>query len=430
MTAGGFSGAYRAYMLTVLTLVYVMNGVDRSVMWVMLEPIKHEFTLSDTQLGWLSGFAFGVVYGLVAIPVAVLADRTMRTRIIAAAVGLWSAMTMLCGTASSFWMLFLARMGVGAAESAAPPASLSVISDLYDRRTRATAIAIYMSATMVALVLTFALGGWVAQRFGWRAAFFAAGVPGLVLGLLVWLTFREPPRGLSEEGARETAPVPFLTTCRFLVARPAICWMLLALTITALVSVGYSTFMVSFLIRSHGLSLAQAGFLVAYGHLLAAVGIVLMGVLADRLGQRDPRWRVWVPGIACIAGLPASLLLAFTPTVAGVFVALPVVSVIGAGTAAPVYAVLQEQVQLRMRATTMSFVYLLQNLIGIGFGAVLLGALSDAFEPAVGHDSLRYAIPAASGLFAAAAMCYAFAARTMSAPNRVRAQPHPVAGGT
>jgi MFS family permease len=160
MTPGApppFSARYRAYSLGLLTLIYTFSGFDRSVMWIMLEPIKLEFRLTDTELGWLSGFAFAAIYAMVGIPLGVLADRTVRVRMIAIAASIWSLATLLCGFAGSFWSLVLARMAVGAAESAAPPASVSVISDLYPRDARATATSIYLSATAIALVAAFAL---------------------------------------------------------------------------------------------------------------------------------------------------------------------------------------------------------------------------------------------------------------------------------
>ncbi|MGO9512685.1 MAG: MFS transporter [Steroidobacteraceae bacterium] len=155
----------------------------------MLEPIKHDLRLTDTELGALSGFAFGVFYAIAGIPIGILADRIERRRIIALAVGVWSLMTASCGLTTSFWQLFAARVAVGAAESGGPPASISLITDLYTRRSRASAIALYMSGSSVALVLAYAMGSWVASRWGWRAGFLAAGVPGLILALLVWATF-------------------------------------------------------------------------------------------------------------------------------------------------------------------------------------------------------------------------------------------------
>jgi len=252
-------------------------------MWVVLEPLKHDLRLTDTELGALSGFAFGVFYAIAGIPIGILADRIERRRIIALAVGIWSVMTASCGLTTSFWQLFAARVAVGAAESGGPPASISLITDLYTRRARASAIALYMSGSSVALVLTYAMGSWVASRWGWRAGFLAAGLPGLLLALLVWTTFREPPRGGTDGAPVETRPAAFSATLRLLIVKVPIRWMLGALTSTSVAAVGLSTFMLSFLIRSHHMTLTRAGSLIALGHVFSAVTIAIVGRIADRL---------------------------------------------------------------------------------------------------------------------------------------------------
>ncbi len=419
LAALAFSPAYRGYMLLVLTITYVFNGVDRSIMWVMLEPMKAELGLTDTQLGWLSGFAFGAVYGLVGIPIGLLADRTSRKRIVAAAIGIWSAMTIACGLAMNFWQLFFARIAVGAAESGAPPASLSLIADLYPRDKRASAIGIYMCATSVALVLTFGAGGWIAEHYGWRAGFWFAGIPGLILAALIWLTFREPPRGMSDPGMSNPAPpatadaVTLRQTLRVLRSRPSGPWMLLAFTLSALTGVGLSTFMSSFLIRSHQVSLAQAGLMIALAYTASALGIPLIGRLTDRLARRDARWNAWLPAVLCILCTPITLLLVTSPSVWVVGLLLCALNTCMSAQAVPVYATLQNLVEPRMRSTTLSIAYVLTNLVAVGFGAVIVGALSDALAPRFATAALSYALGLASLFFIIGLGSYLLAVRTI-----------------
>lgn len=419
------------YMLAVLFLIYVFNGVDRSIMWVVLEPIKHDLQLTDTQLGALSGFAFGVFYALAGIPIGILADRTERRRIIALAVGIWSVMTASCGFASSFWQLFGARVAVGAAESGAPPASISLISDLFPRRSRATAIALYMSGSSIAMVLTYAMGSWVASRWGWRAGFLVAGVPGLVLALLVWTTFREPLRGAADgaaadvkvvdDGVVEAVPASFRDTLQRMRAIAPVRWMLGALTATSVASVGLSTFMLSFLIRSHHLSLTGAGALIALGHVFSALTIAIVGRIADRLSIRDERWTVWLPAVIAGVGMPLTLVLTLTDAPLVVYCSLPLVSAIAGSQYGPVFAFLQNQMRPSMRATTMSIAYVIQNLVGIGLGSLLVGILSDGLRAGSGANSLRYAMACISVMYTVAAVCYLRAARTLNAAQTLRA---------
>jgi len=408
MAAQPIPKGLRTYMLTVLTLIYVINGVDRSVMWVVLEPIKRELVLTDTELGALSGFAFGVFYALAGIPLGMLADRVQRRRVIALAVGVWSAMTASCGLAGSFWQLFMARVAVGAAESGAPPASISLITDLYPKKSRSGAIAVYMSGSSLALVLTYAMGSWIASRFGWRAGFYAAGIPGVLLALLVWTTFREPARGGADavQPAARESPAGLGATLRLLASIPPVRWMFCAMTSTSVAAVGLSTFMMSFLLRSHHMTLAQAGMLIALGHVFAACAITAVGRLADRLILRDERWNLRLPALIACLGLPLTLVLTLLDSPLAVYVALPLVSAVPGSQYGPVYSFLQNQVRPTMRATTMSLAYVIQNLLGIGLGSLVVGVVSDRLKASQGDDSLRYAMALAGILYLVAALCY------------------------
>ncbi len=193
-----FSPKYRNYALGILFLGYVVNFVDRSILAILLEPIKHDLELSDSQLGLLGGLAFAIFYSTLGIPIAALADRWSRVKILSISMVIWSAMTAVCGLATSFMMLLFTRIGVGIGEAGASPPSHSLISDYFPIETRATALSIYALGIPFGSMVGNFVGGYGAAELGWRTTFFIVGIPGIFVALLVWFTLREPPRGMSE----------------------------------------------------------------------------------------------------------------------------------------------------------------------------------------------------------------------------------------
>ena len=199
-----FSSNYRNYALFILLLGYIVNFVDRSILAILLEPIKQDLDLNDTQLGFLGGLAFALFYSTLGIPIAALADRWSRTKVLSIAIVVWSGMTALCGLAGSFWHLLIARIGVGVGEAGASPPSHSLISDYFPLDKRATALSIYALGIPIGSMIGYGLGGWSADNFGWRNTFFLVGLPGIAVAALLFFTLREPPRGLSEVKDAET----------------------------------------------------------------------------------------------------------------------------------------------------------------------------------------------------------------------------------
>src|SRR5580692_11913299 len=189
----------RYYLLALLTAIYALNFLDRTIFNVLIEPIKKEFSLSDTAMGLLAGFGFVLFYSLLGIPIARLADRLNRRNIVAAAFAFWSTMTFFCGMAQSVTTLALARIGVGLGESAGTPASQSILADLFSKNERPRALGIYAIGTYLGVFLGYFIGGWVNQHYGWRMAFFSAGLPGIALAAVMWLTVSEPKRGAMAE---------------------------------------------------------------------------------------------------------------------------------------------------------------------------------------------------------------------------------------
>jgi len=217
----------RYYALALLTIVYALNFLDRTIFNVLIEPIKKEFALSDTIMGLLAGFGFVVFYALCGIPIARIADRVNRRNIVAIAFAFWSAMTCLCGMAQNVTMMTLARMGVGAGESAGTPASQSIIADLFSKNERPRALGIYAIGTYLGVFLGYFIGGYVNQHYGWRAAFFAAGLPGIALAAVLWLTVSEPKRGAQSE---TFTAEPLGPTLRFLFSQQSFLIVLIGLS--------------------------------------------------------------------------------------------------------------------------------------------------------------------------------------------------------
>ncbi|MDP1555043.1 MAG: MFS transporter, partial [Hyphomonas sp.] len=216
----------RAWVLAVLTLTYTFNHVDRQILVILLEPIKAEFGLSDGQVGWLTGLSFAAFYATLGIPVAMWADRGNRRNIISIALGIWSAMTALSGLAQNFWHLLLARMGVGIGEAGGTPPATSMIADLYPPQERAMALGVYTSGIGLGIMAGFALGGYIYELYGWRTAFFAAGVPGLILALIVRFGIKEPVRGLADQ-RKDEGPAPSLgETLKFIFSQSSYLWLL------------------------------------------------------------------------------------------------------------------------------------------------------------------------------------------------------------
>jgi predicted MFS family arabinose efflux permease len=247
----------RLWVLMVLTLVYTFNHVDRQILVILLEPIKTELGLKDSQLGMLTGIAFAAFYATLGIPVAMWADRGNRRNIIALALTVWSGMTALSGLSQSYWQLLVARMGVGVGEAGGTPPATSMIADLYPPQERATALGVYTTGIGLGVMLGFALGGLVYEAYGWRMAFFVAGVPGLLLALLVRFTIREPLRGHSE-ARQDDRPAPSLKeTLRFIMGQTSYLWLLAGCLLICISANAFLVFTSSHLQRTYGLSPGQ-----------------------------------------------------------------------------------------------------------------------------------------------------------------------------
>lgn len=394
MTAAA-SSRYPYYALFVLTAVNAVAYLDRQITAVLLQPIKLELHLTDTQLGVLSGVTFALFYATMGVPIAMLADRTHRRNIVAGALTLFSAMTMACGLAANFWQLALARVFVGVGEGGTGPPIHSIIADLFPVSRRATAVAVYGVGINVGILLGFLIGGWVAQIYGWRAAFLVAGAPGLVLAAVVFLTIREPVRGASDgaSATSATAAPPLLQTVRRLFSRASYRHLVIGGTLYSLAAFALLTWSAAFFARTHGMRPGEIGTVMALLlGIVGAAGTFSSGWTADRLGRRDARWIMWAPGVALLifgAGASAAL-LAPEKSLALLLFAIPAFVV--SAHVGPCSATTQTLAPLRMRVTSSALFMFAVNLVGMAGGALVVGVLSDLYAPRFGDDALRYAI--------------------------------------
>jgi predicted MFS family arabinose efflux permease len=390
---GVFSPAARQYALGVLVVVYTFNFIDRQILSILIQPIKDELGLSDGQLGLLAGFAFALFYATLGIPIARFADRGNRRNLIALALAVWSGMTALSGLAQNFWHLLVARIGVGVGEAGCSPPAHSMIADYYPASQRSTALGIYSLGIPVGIMFGFFAGGWMNEFFGWRAAFFVVGIPGILLAVLVRFSVREPVRGMSEGRIISGAQPTMMDTFRYLSQKRTFRHLAFGGALTAFVGYSVVTWIPAFLIRSHGMGTGEIGtWLGLILGIPGGIGIALGGYLADRAGARDARWYLWIVSVSLLVALPFGLgvYLAASPYVALLLLVLPVA--LGNFYQATTFAQTQGLVTLRMRAVAAAVLLFILNIIGLGLGPYLTGYLSDQLQPRFGDESLRWSL--------------------------------------
>ena len=384
----------RTLTLVLLTLTYFFSYMDRQILSILLEPIRADLKLSDTQLGLLSGLAFAIFYATLGIPVARLADRGNRRNIVAISLAVWSFFTAVCGLAQNFVQLLLARIGVGVGEAGSSPPSHSMIADLYPPDRRAGAMAIYTSGVVLGGGFGTMIGGYLAYEYGWRVAIMAIGLPGIALAVIVRLFVVEPPRGMSEpERPRSTEQPPLMDGFRTIWAEPAARHLVAAVTLTSLIGYALAAFGPAFYMRSFGLDVRSVGLIL--GPLVAIVGTfsgVVGGIIADRWARkRGLHVQAWLVAILKTIALPFLIAMYLAPSV---WIAIPVyaVSVLFASSyLGPTFALLQGLAPIRLRAMWAAITLLVINLVGLGLGPTAIGAISDALRPTFGEESLRYA---------------------------------------
>lgn len=415
-----YSAWYLRYVLVLAFLVMVVSMMDRYVVSILVEQIKADLQLTDTQLGWLVGPAFVVVHVLFQLPLARLADYTNRRNMIALAMTLWSLCTMAAGLAKNFPVLLMTRMGVGITEAGCSPPMASLLSDYFDAERRGRAMSIFTLGGVAGIGVGMLLGGIVGQQYGWRTAMIIAGVPGVLLALLFFLTVREPPRGGTGAGGPESRP-PMKEVLRTLFSKPSFIWLIVGASFLNVVALGRGVWEPAFLMRVYEMEQATAGityFLI--GPIPAMAGAVAGGLLADYLRRRDLRWSMWLPAAAMLVTFPLSAAFLLWP-VSHTLLGLPVgflFSVLGsvaAGMASPAtIATGQNLSPPAMRAMTHALWTIASNLVGMGLGPLLVGVLSDRMTPDYGDEAIRYALVIVSAMAVLAALAFYRGARTVS----------------
>ena len=383
----------RRYAMVILAVVYMFNFVDRQILGILLPQIRDEFGTSDAYLGFLSGTAFALFYVTLGVPIAQYADRCNRRNLIAASVALWSAMTAVSGLAANIWHLTAARIGVGIGEAGCSPPAHSMIADYYPPEKRSTAMGFYTLGISAGIMTAYLAGGWVAQNIGWRAAFFVVGIPGLLLAAIVRFTLVEPRRGASEDRTISGQRPRLSEVVRFLAARRSFIHMAIAAGLSSFVGYSVIGFLPSFMVRSFDMELAALGrWLGLILGISGGAGFFFGGFFADRLGRGSHRSALnYIAATMLVsAALLSMMFMAKTSAMALLLFILP------AATTnvylAPVLAQAQSLVALRMRATTSALVLLIINVIGLGFGPLITGSLSDFLEPRFAEESMRYSL--------------------------------------
>jgi MFS family permease len=409
-----YSPGYRNTVLWLLVAAYTFNFIDRTIISTIATAIKADLKLTDQQLGWLTGLSFALLYTTLGIPLARLAERKSRVNIIAIAIVVWSAFTALCGTATSYVQLLLYRVGVGVGEAGLSPPAHSLISDYFEPKKRASALSIYSFGIPLGTMFGAMAGGWIAENLSWQAAFMAVGLPGILVAIAIKLIVKEPPRGwadrqpgadgaLTEEPAgalgREASeagaptdlpaatpagpPPSILSVAKRLFGTWGMFHMAAGITVASFAGYGTGNYAPAYFIREFGLGLAVVGMAIG---LIAGIsngaGTLLGGYLTDFASKRSVRWYALVPAIGLIAATPLYI-LAYTQDdyrIAWAILLLP--GILHYTYLGPTFGVVQNVMDVRMRATAVAVLFFVLNLIALGFGPPFTGWCIDQFARA------------------------------------------------
>lgn len=407
--------SYRWYVLTLLTIVTTFTYLDHHLIVILQESIKAEMGFSDAQLGLVTGFAFALSFTIFSIPVAHLADQYSRKNIISIALATWSGITAFTGFAGNFWQMFLARFGVGLGETGSAPPALSMISDYFPKEERGRAFAIRSMGIYFGLLLGFLVGGLIEEAYGWRTAFFVVGTPGVLFALIFYYTIKEPLRGRLDpdrKELKERASIKEVLQATW--KKKTLVFMTIGAGLHVLVGAAFAAWMAPFFARIHGMGTAEIGMWLAFAiGVCGAFGTFLGGYLGDKMGQKDVRWFLWIPIISFALSFPFAIGVLFSEDklTALLFYLMP--NVLYAFYIGPAYTILQDLVEVRMRATANGIFLTFVTLCGTGMGPFLAGYLSDVFAPSYGVDSLRWALLAIGSLEWAAILFLLLATRSL-----------------
>jgi MFS family permease len=391
-----YTPGYRALVLLLLLAAYTVNFIDRTIIAIVGPAIRAELGLTSTQIGMLGGLYFALLYTLLGIPIARLAERMNRVNILTVSLVVWSAFTALCGAAGNFLVLALCRFGVGIGEAGCSPPAHSLISDYFEPRRRASAMAVYGLGVPLGIMFGAAAGGWLAQTLGWRAAFVVIGLPGIVLAVVFKLLVREPPRGQADREARlaaglpaaaEAPPVPLSlghelreigAVVRALFGKWPVFHMAIGITLVSFGLYGSNQFTPQYFIAAFGLDLTTVGLVIGLiSGVSAGVGTLAGGFIADRLARISPAWYALTPAIGLAICTPIYILAFVQPswhTAALILLAPGLFQYTYLG---PTFGVIQNSVDVRRRATATAVLFFFLNLIALGGGPPFTGWVID-----------------------------------------------------
>ena len=386
------STSRRNVTLGLMFLVGILSYVDRQIFTLFQDDIKMELGLDDSQLGLLTGISFALFYTIAAFPIARYADRGDRRMTVAVCVIIWSLATALCGFAQNFWQMILARIGLAAGEAGAGPASNSLLTDIFPPERRTLVISTGLAASSIGLAGGLALGGWLSTFYGWRTVFLILGLPGVFLGLLVWLLSAEPRRGKSDLVAapKQSSIREVLGT---MWSNTSLRWVGLLLTMVPITGFALIIWGASFFQRVHGMTKAETGFWL--GGAMAAglvIGNFLAGWVGDKYGKANPGFNGWFAGLGLLVAFPFALAFSFTPNpyvALGCFVVVKFMMTLHLG---PIISLCFAQVPLSMRAMMSATIYMFIGLAGTGIGGTLAGYVSQLYMPTYGDKSLQPAL--------------------------------------
>lgn len=402
-------------MLILFSLMHVVYALDRAMPSILAEPVKRDFALSDSQLGLFLGLSYGLSFGIASLFAGPIVDRTNRVRMFALLAFVWCLATTLCGLATGFVMLLLLRLVIGAAEAGSSPAAFSIMSDRFPAHQRGMAIGFYKIGSPMGIVAAGLIGTYIAAEYGWRTAFFVAGLPGCLLAVIVWRWVPEPERGRLDPKTTRVAPQSLSSIALHVYRAPGSFLLILGIVLVVFGCSGVSAFAVAYLQRVHHLTLAQAS---GYFSLATSVGIIsplLLGLMNDRLARlglhRALNFSAAVALAVTLAG--TVMLLSDSPAIA--VAGLVVWQAISVGTTAPNYAALLSVTPAAMRGTVSALLLLGVNMIGVGSAPSFVGVLSDWLG---GGTAVRYAMLIDLAFCLPAMICFVVAGRQIAAGSR------------
>ena len=419
------------YTLALLTMMSALAFMDRQILSVLIQPVKLEFGLSDLQIGLVTGLGFAFTFSLLGVPLGRLADRRDRRSLIAWCRGIGGLLGALGGASMGFWSLMLSRAGGALSDAGGTPASMSMLADLYPPAQRSRAMSVISTGGSLGALMALVLGSWLAARYGWRITMVVAGSGSLLLALLLHWSVREPLRVVTAHavhaaqtatGARQSGAVAAIWS------QPITRWLIVGAAFTLLAAYSFGTWNIALMVRHHGMSLQQAGWISGAAALTSVMGGLTSGALTDRLARRDLRWQLGVPmlgvGMSLVCGmayllLPAGALTAATALMVAFAFFLP-------WWVAPTYAAISLVVPSQRRATANAMVLLAGAIVGNGLGPILTGWLSDLLNASLGGDGLRYALMGMVGMLLPGILAFGRALQAYPAAHRIALQVLPV----